>query len=130
MKAVALSLSTVERTPPLPPGLSEADLVSLVDALIDEYVGWREECAAVTGAYKDWTAAEPGDGKLAHSAYVAAVDREEKAATTYRGLVAQIADVHGALRASAPRPAGAQRAAAVGVIPWSPRSIAARLRRL
>jgi hypothetical protein len=125
-----LSLSTVKRTEPVPPGVSAADLVSLVDALIDVYVSWREECAAVTRAYEDWTAAEPGDGKLAYGAYVAALDREEKAAATYRGLVAQITDVHGALSASAPRAGGAQRAAAAGVVPWSPRSIASRLRRL
>jgi hypothetical protein len=130
MKAVVLSLSTAARTESAPPGVSAADLVSLVDALIDVYVSWREECAAVTRAYADWTAAEPGDGTLAYGAYVAALDREEKAATTYRGLVAQIAAVHGALSVSAPRPGGAQCAAAVGVVPWSPRSIAARLRRL
>jgi hypothetical protein len=65
MKAIVLSLSSAERTEPVPRGLSAADLVSLVDALIDVYVSWREECAAVAGAYEDWSAAEPGDGKLA-----------------------------------------------------------------
>jgi hypothetical protein len=130
MKPNVLSLSTAERTEPGPRGLSAAELVLLVDALIDVYVSWREECAAVAGAYEDWTAAEPGDRKLAYGAYVAALDREEKAATTYRGLVAQIADVHGALSASATRSGGARRAAATSVVPWSPRSIAARLWRL
>jgi hypothetical protein len=121
------NLSGVEREELTRPGVSPTDLVHLVDALIDVYVSWREECAAVTRAYQDWTAAQPGDGKLAYGAYVAALDREENTATRYRELVAQIADVHGALSASAPRPGGAQRAAAVGVVPWNPRSIAARL---
>jgi hypothetical protein len=46
--------------------------------------------------------------------------------STYRALVAQIADVHGPQRFGAPTgrfPAPA----AVGVVPWSPRSIPARL---
>jgi hypothetical protein len=121
------NLSGVEREELTRPGVSPTDLVHLLDALICVYVSWREECAAVTRAYQDWTAAQAGDGKLAHAAYVAALDREEKAATMYGGLVAQIADAHRALGASAPRPGGAQRAGVVGVVPWNPGSIAARL---
>jgi len=120
-------LLSVEREELTRPAVSPTDLVHLVDALIGVYVSWREECVAVTRAYQDWTAAQAWDRKLAHGAYVAALDREEKAAMIYRALVAQIADVHRALGAAAPRPAGAQRAGAVGVVPWNPHSIAARL---
>jgi hypothetical protein len=121
------NLSGLEREELTRPEVSPTDLVHLVDRLIDVYVSWREECTAVTRAYQDWTAAQAGDGKLAHAAYVAALDREQKAATIYGGLVAQIADAHRALGASALRPGDAQRAGVVGVVPWNPGSIAARL---
>jgi hypothetical protein len=54
-----------------------------VDALLDRYVLWREECESVRLAYTRWGRAEPSDGRLAYSAYVAALDREEHAARAY-----------------------------------------------
>jgi hypothetical protein len=128
MKPAALNPSPPPAEPAWP-GLARADLLSLVDALIDAYVSWREESSAVAMAYEYWSIAARADRRLAYSGYVAALDREEKAATMYRGLVEQIADVHGALSACARQAGGPQRGAGLGVVPWSPRSIARRIRR-
>ena len=74
---------------------SQAALTPLVDELMDLYISWREECDAVAASYENWSAAERRDNQLGFSAYLAAVDREEHAAATYRGLVERIAEVHG-----------------------------------
>jgi len=54
-----------------------------VDALIDSYVEWREECDAVEAAYERWVESERPGRDLSYAAYRASVDREEKAATVY-----------------------------------------------
>jgi hypothetical protein len=55
----------------------------VVDAAVDAYVHWREECAAVEATYRRWLSAEKDDRKLAFCAYGAALDREETAARVY-----------------------------------------------
>lgn len=62
-----------------------------VDELIDDYVSWREACAAVAVSYENWRCSDRPDKKLAFSGYVAALDREEQAATAYQLAVAQVA---------------------------------------
>jgi hypothetical protein len=62
-----------------------------VDELIDDYVSWREACAAVAVSYENWRCSDRPDRKLAFSGYVAALDREEQAATAYQLAVAQVA---------------------------------------
>jgi hypothetical protein len=59
-----------------------------VDAFIETYVEWREECAALETAYQRWVESRRPNRDLAFSAYRAALDREEKAACVY-GLVAR-----------------------------------------
>jgi hypothetical protein len=54
-----------------------------VDVLLESYLAWREECAAVWQAYQRWVDAERQERRLAHAAYVAALDREERAAGSY-----------------------------------------------
>ena len=49
-----------------------------VDDLIDDYVSWREACGAVAASYENWRCAKRQDQALAFSAYVAALNREEK----------------------------------------------------
>ena len=71
----------------------QAHLIHLVDALIEHYVRWREECATVASSYENWSRADGDTRTLAYSAYLAALDREELAATRYRHLIAQIAQV-------------------------------------
>ena len=58
----------------------------LVDAMLDVYVHWREECLAVASAYESWAGAEwrSSAKALAFDAYVAALERESLAAASYR----------------------------------------------
>jgi hypothetical protein len=62
----------------------------LVDGLIDAYVSWREACLQVKDAYSCW-ATERGQGATsAFGRYMAALDREERAAEVYAGLVGRV----------------------------------------
>ena len=63
----------------------------LVDACIDSYVEWREECANVESAYHIWAGSMTPDRRLAFPAYRAALDREEKAALVYEVMVERVA---------------------------------------
>jgi hypothetical protein len=63
----------------------------LVDEMMDDYVSWRDACAAVAVSYENWERSERRDKKLAFGVYVAALDREEQAATAYQRAVAQVA---------------------------------------
>ncbi|HET8672571.1 MAG TPA: hypothetical protein VFL87_02975 [Thermoleophilaceae bacterium] len=62
-----------------------------VDAFIDTYVDWREECESVKAAYDRWTRSECSRRTLAYEAYRAALDREEKAADVHRLAAAGLA---------------------------------------
>ena len=57
-------------------------------AAVDEsYATWLEECIAVRATYCDWTATAPPGRARAFSNYVAALEREEWAASQYQSLV-------------------------------------------
>jgi hypothetical protein len=60
------------------------------DALLEQYVSWREESEFVRLAYERWDHAEQSDSKLAYAAYLAALDREEHAAQTYADQVGSV----------------------------------------
>jgi hypothetical protein len=60
---------------------------TIIDAMMDRYVSWREECAAVEKSYRDWLGARREDRTVAFAVYAAALDREEYAASAYRRLV-------------------------------------------
>jgi hypothetical protein len=62
-----------------------------VDEMMADYVSWRAACAAVDVSYENWKCSERRDKQLAFSVYVAALDREEQAATAYQRAVAQVA---------------------------------------
>ena len=62
----------------------------LVDAMLDVYVSWREECVAVAEAYEAWNCAEQRDKALAFGAYLAALDGEHLAAASYRRFAEQV----------------------------------------
>jgi hypothetical protein len=55
----------------------------LIDALLERYVSWREECITVRETYRRWTSAQCSESRLAYGAYLAALDREEHAARSY-----------------------------------------------
>ncbi|HUA71479.1 MAG TPA: hypothetical protein VMA96_10365 [Solirubrobacteraceae bacterium] len=59
----------------------------LIDAVMDGYVTWREESAAVEAAYRTWRRASSDRRTVAFEDYFAALDREERAASEYRRLV-------------------------------------------
>ncbi|MEA2161740.1 MAG: hypothetical protein QOD66_4120 [Solirubrobacteraceae bacterium] len=62
----------------------------LVDGLIEAYVSWREACLQVKDAYVSW-ASETGLGATsAFGRYMAALDREERAAEVYARLVRRV----------------------------------------
>jgi hypothetical protein len=54
-----------------------------VDVMLDRYVCWREECAAVQQAYRRWSNAARAERQPAYGRYLAAVKREEHAAARY-----------------------------------------------
>jgi hypothetical protein len=59
----------------------------LVDRLIDAYVSWREACLQVSDAYVSWASETGPRATSAFGRYMAALDREERAAEVYAGLV-------------------------------------------
>jgi hypothetical protein len=56
---------------------------SVVDELLDAYLSWREECAALDAAYVRWIRAAESDRALAFAAYSAQLDLEEHTARCY-----------------------------------------------
>ena len=56
---------------------------SAIDDLLEGYVSWREACGAVWRAYERWIGSNRGERTLAYAAYLAALDGEERAASTY-----------------------------------------------
>ena len=56
------------------------------DAMV-AYAEWRFSCTAVWAAYQHWSSAGRAQEELAHSAYAAALDREDAAAHVYARLV-------------------------------------------
>jgi hypothetical protein len=65
----------------------------LVNAAMDAYLDWRDECAAVSGAYRCWADAGAADAAPAWRTYEAALDREEHASARYAALVQHVADL-------------------------------------
>jgi hypothetical protein len=68
-----------------------ATSTKLIDAVMDAYVSWREESVAVAASYQRWSCAPRDARACAFYAYVAALDREEHAASVYRRLIEQAA---------------------------------------
>lgn len=62
----------------------------LVDAMLDVYVCWREECLAVASAYESWAGAEWQNKALAFDAYLSALEREQVVAASYRRVAEQV----------------------------------------
>jgi hypothetical protein len=63
--------------------------LDLLDPLMDSYVHWRDESRAVADSYRNWRSAAHPDRDVAFDEYVAALDREEHAAGSYRRVVEQ-----------------------------------------
>ncbi len=63
----------------------------LVDAIMDRYLTWREESAAVAALYERWARAPREDRADAFAAYLVGLEYEEHAASAYRSLVERAA---------------------------------------
>lgn len=61
-----------------------------VDAAVAAYTQWRSERDAVRAAYRVWSAAGAFGDPLAFEAYQSALDREERAATTYASRMSRV----------------------------------------
>ncbi len=109
------------------PEHSPADLIVLIDELIAAYVSWRTECSAVTRAYRFWSTGGRRHRDAAFDVYVAALDREERAATTYRSVLEQITTLEIELQGRSSRPDLAALPGSAGMVSWSARTIAQRL---
>jgi hypothetical protein len=71
------------------PSQCEARDTPLIDTVIGGYVTWRESSAAVAAKYQTWAQARGDRRSTAFADYVAALDREERAASGYERLVKQ-----------------------------------------
>ena len=69
------------------PYLRGATVTSPVDVVVNGYVTWREASAAAAAAYDAWTRTRPPETAKAFAEYVAALDREERAAGEYQRLL-------------------------------------------
>lgn len=61
-----------------------------IDQMLERYISWREECAAVRTAYQQWADSDRRERRLAYAGYLAALAREERAARTYASHVARV----------------------------------------
>jgi hypothetical protein len=64
-------------------GMASRVRPELVDALMEAYVDWREECLALRYAYERWSNVTLDERNVAFAAYRAALDREEQASSVY-----------------------------------------------
>ena len=60
------------------------------DDLVESYFCWQDASVVVASAYELWRCGQPGDRALAFSAYHAALDLEEHAATVFSECVARV----------------------------------------
>jgi hypothetical protein len=109
------------------PERSPAELIALVDEVIAAYVTWRTACSALRTLYGVWSTCDRRHRNAAFGVYVAALDREERAATSYRSVVEQITTLQIELRGRSPRPDLTALPGSAGIVSWSARSIAQRL---
>jgi hypothetical protein len=64
-----------------------------VDKMVDAYVDWHEACILVSDANCFWSSAPGPDLTVAFRWYMAALDREERAAEVYARLVRRVGDL-------------------------------------
>jgi hypothetical protein len=74
-------------------GSDSAPLQRSIDALLEVYLSWRAECAAVRQAYQSWTDSDRSQRALAYAGYVAALDREEQAAGVYAHQIEHVSRI-------------------------------------
>jgi hypothetical protein len=83
MKAFALAWPAPDSTRTGPVHREVAPRESPVDAFVERYVDWREQCEVLDSAYRGWAQATGSKRDMAFAMYRAALDREEKTARAY-----------------------------------------------
>jgi hypothetical protein len=73
-----------------------------LNAAIDAYLAWRDECAAVSKAYRAWANAREPDSEPAWREYETALEDEACASATYAAAI----DVAAVITATHPTVAG------------------------
>jgi hypothetical protein len=96
VKILKRKLAPAQQTAVDASAAAHTPLVHLLDEMIDVYVSWREESAEVAVSYENWNRATAADKTLAFSAYVAALDREARAAADYQRVIEQITSLEDA----------------------------------
>ena len=66
----------------------------IVDAAVDAYVDWRDECRTVWDAYRVWASAPVAEDGFAFAAYSAALDREQRSAEIYAEQIRRVGTPH------------------------------------
>ena len=69
---------------------SDGDYGQAVDRLVAAYVDWREESIATREAYSRYDPTAGRNHRDAFAVYIAALDREERAAAEYAGCVERV----------------------------------------
>jgi hypothetical protein len=58
-------------------------VAELTDNMVERYVEWREDAAAVADDYRRWSDAAANEKAMWFSAYMASLDMEESTAASY-----------------------------------------------
>jgi hypothetical protein len=66
----------------------------MVDAVLDAYVDWCDECRAVWDAYRAWASAPVAEDGFAFAAYSAPLDREQRSAEIYAEQIRRVGTPH------------------------------------
>ena len=81
----------------------------LTDEMFDGYIDWREACRAVNDAYRSWSGATGIRGSITFGRYLAALDREQRAAEVYADRVHRVEHLGAIPSGGAGEPPGAGR---------------------
>jgi hypothetical protein len=65
----------------------------VVDAAVDAYLDWRDDCVLLEAAYSAWADAGRTDRALRFDVYQRALDREECTASAYAALIQSVGDL-------------------------------------
>jgi hypothetical protein len=66
-----------------PTPVATGSIAELTDEMLDRYVEWREDAAAVADTYRRWSVAPANEEAMWFSAYMAALEMEEFTAASY-----------------------------------------------
>jgi hypothetical protein len=72
--------------------------------MLERSISWHEESYAVRTAYQRWADSDCREQRLAYAGYLAALDREERAARTYAGHVERVTRIAASLWHGQPSP--------------------------